>query len=174
MTSGASGSESRGSCPPGIQHLLGLQGHLVLTECWWVAGPVCGHRKQPPRPPSVAENLGRITWPPSPSLFPAVHKGLIGPAKPQYHLQGRLPWVSGKLPPLKLACGPLGVRVHAPLWRAGDPPTGAAWLLLERKHLTSEACLRMGGEGVIVGTYFEKWFFFTHQWNIEVIEFRGP
>lgn len=23
-------------------------------------------------------------------------------------------------------------------------------------------------------TYFEKWFCFTHQWNIEVIEFCGP
>lgn len=23
-------------------------------------------------------------------------------------------------------------------------------------------------------TYFEKWFCLTHQWNIEVIEFRGP
>lgn len=182
MTSGASGSESGGSCPACIRHLPGLQGHRcrlnaggLLGLCaatrnshqgprlWlrtWaeshghrhpVCVPLCPRRPHrawktsAPPPRKTALGFGKV-----PSFKVSVWPNFLSLWVSECMLlcdgQGTLPWVQ----PDVFSC-----------WRENISPLRPAW---ER-----------GVEGwVVVGTYFEKWFCFTHQWNIEVIEFRGP
>lgn len=132
---------------------------------WGSVVTVSGHQGSA----SVAEALGKAMQSPSLGLCPPVHGSLgQGGAGHSDHLRANL-WGqhhSCKLPVLS------DIRTWTPPSRAPSNPSCSPVLLwLERKQFHLWRLLK---EQDGFSTYFEKWFCFTHQWNIEVIEFRGP
>lgn len=117
----------------------------------------------------MAEDLGRVTWPPSPKSCPLPPWRPHGAWTTSVPLRARLPQGSRKRPRQRKHVAQLTV-----LLGVCDGPGDPQQVQPDSHQREDISPWRPASERGGFSTYFEKWFCFTHQWNIEVIELRGP